>query len=115
MIGSRNEDFVSGETDLRGVFVADGIRGAATVIAQAGPARYAFYRAKGAAAEEAVGRLIAGQQPSPSALAARTGRPASAAVSLADGADDEKIRKALESPTQFEFNETPLAATWSTT
>ena len=49
VIGSGNEDFVSGETDLRGVFVADFIRGGVTVIAQAGPSRYAFYRAKEAA------------------------------------------------------------------
>jgi tetratricopeptide (TPR) repeat protein len=45
-IGSRNEDFVSGETDLRGVFVADGIQGTATVIAQADDGRYAFFRGK---------------------------------------------------------------------
>ena len=44
MIGSRNDDFVSGATDLRGVFVADGIRGRSTVIAQAEPSRYAFFR-----------------------------------------------------------------------
>ena len=44
VIGSRNADFVAGATDLRGVFVADGIRGATTVIAQADAARYAFYR-----------------------------------------------------------------------
>ena len=44
VIGSRNKDFVSGETDLRGVFVADGIQGTSTVIAQAGSARYAFFR-----------------------------------------------------------------------
>jgi len=43
-IGSQNQDFVSGQTDLRGVFVADGIQGTSTVIAQAGPARYAFFR-----------------------------------------------------------------------
>jgi len=43
-IGSRNKDFVSGETDLRGVFVADGIRGTSTVIAQADSGRYAFFR-----------------------------------------------------------------------
>ncbi len=44
VIGSRNEDFISGETDLRGVFVADGIQGTSTVIAQAPPSRYAFFR-----------------------------------------------------------------------
>jgi len=44
VIGSGNQDFVSGETDLRGVFVADGIQGTSTVIAQIDPARYAFFR-----------------------------------------------------------------------
>ena len=44
VIGSRNDDFVSGETDLRGVYVADGIQGTATVIAQAKSSHYAFFR-----------------------------------------------------------------------
>ena len=44
VIGSANESFVSGETDLRGVFVADGINGEATVIAQLDGNRYAFFR-----------------------------------------------------------------------
>ena len=46
VIGSRNDDFVSGETDLRGVFVADGIQGTSTVIAQAESSHYAFFRGK---------------------------------------------------------------------
>ena len=44
VIGSRNEDFVSGETDLRGIFVADGINGQSMVIAEADGGRYAFFR-----------------------------------------------------------------------
>jgi uncharacterized protein YfaS (alpha-2-macroglobulin family)/TolA-binding protein len=43
-VGSGDGSFKSGETDLRGVFVADGLRGKATVIARAGDAQYAFYR-----------------------------------------------------------------------
>jgi len=43
-IGSANTEFQSGETDLRGIFVADSIRGEATVIARDADARYAFYR-----------------------------------------------------------------------
>jgi len=46
VIGSSNPDFISGETDLRGVFVADAIRGTSTVIAQAAGNRYAFFRGK---------------------------------------------------------------------
>ena len=41
VIGSGNQDFVSGTTDLRGVFVAEGIRGYPTVVAQAGAPRLA--------------------------------------------------------------------------
>jgi hypothetical protein len=44
VIGSRNAEFISGETDLRGVFVAQGVRGTSTVIAQANSGRYAFFR-----------------------------------------------------------------------
>ena len=43
-IGSADTVFRSGETDLRGIYVADNIRGKATVIARGGNARYAFYR-----------------------------------------------------------------------
>ena len=44
VIGSANERFISGETDPRGLFVADGIVGAATVIARHDDSHYAFYR-----------------------------------------------------------------------
>ena len=43
-IGTSNAQFKSGETDLRGVFVADDIRGKAMIIARAGDGQYAFYR-----------------------------------------------------------------------
>jgi uncharacterized protein YfaS (alpha-2-macroglobulin family)/tetratricopeptide (TPR) repeat protein len=46
VIGSMNDDFVDGATDLRGVFVADGIHGQSTVIARAEGSRYAFFRGK---------------------------------------------------------------------
>ncbi|MBA2117080.1 alpha-2-macroglobulin family protein [Bremerella alba] len=44
VIGTSNSDFVSGDTDLRGIFVGDGIRGRSTVIAQAEKGEYAFFR-----------------------------------------------------------------------
>jgi uncharacterized protein YfaS (alpha-2-macroglobulin family)/tetratricopeptide (TPR) repeat protein len=44
VIGSENTSFVSGETDLRGIFIADGINGAATVIVRDKKDRYAFHR-----------------------------------------------------------------------
>ncbi|MEK6238396.1 MAG: tetratricopeptide repeat protein [Planctomycetales bacterium] len=44
VIGSFNKEFVAGDTDLRGVFVADQIQGRSTIIAQVGDSRYAFFR-----------------------------------------------------------------------
>jgi uncharacterized protein YfaS (alpha-2-macroglobulin family)/TolA-binding protein len=44
VIGSDNPQFISGETDLRGVFVAEGVRGTVTAVARRGSADYAFYR-----------------------------------------------------------------------
>ena len=43
-IGSSDSEFRSGETDLRGIFTADNLRGKATVIAREGTSRYAFFR-----------------------------------------------------------------------
>ena len=42
-IGSSDDEFQSGDTDLRGIFVAEGLNGTATVIARQ-DGRYAFYR-----------------------------------------------------------------------
>ena len=77
VIGSGNDEFISGETDLRGVFVADGIQGTTTVIAEADGGRYAFYRGseslgvveeEGVAAEAAAPSAAApGEQPPPPA------------------------------------------------
>src|SRR5262249_49917202 len=44
VIGSDNPQFISGETDLRGVFVAEGLRGVVTAVARKGTSQYAFYR-----------------------------------------------------------------------
>ena len=46
VIGSANPTFVSGRTDLRGVFVAEGVRGQVTAVARKGAGQYAFYRGK---------------------------------------------------------------------
>jgi tetratricopeptide (TPR) repeat protein len=109
VIGSGNEDFVSGQTDLRGVFVADGISGAATVIAQAGPGRYAFYRAK----ENFVGATVVragGRHVSPPPSLPTGNRPSSAPVLLGDSgsAGSERIKQALDSLTEIDFTDTPL-------
>jgi len=64
VIGSRNDDFISGETDLRGVFVADGIQGTSTVIALAEDSRYAFFRGETPLAVPPAEKApAAGQQP----------------------------------------------------
>lgn len=44
VIGSANKDFDTGETDLRGIFVAEDIKGTSTIIARAADDQYAFYR-----------------------------------------------------------------------
>ena len=42
-VDSATGRFISGETDLRGIFIADGLRGTATVIARDAENRYAFH------------------------------------------------------------------------
>ena len=44
VVGSSSNEFISGETDLRGVFVADNVAGKVTVIARDKKNLYAFYR-----------------------------------------------------------------------
>jgi uncharacterized protein YfaS (alpha-2-macroglobulin family)/tetratricopeptide (TPR) repeat protein len=44
VVGSGKEALTSGDTDLRGLFIADNIRGKVTVIARHEKNRYAFYR-----------------------------------------------------------------------
>ena len=44
VIGSNNPEFFSGETDLRGVFVAEGVHGQVTAVVRKDTTGYAFYR-----------------------------------------------------------------------
>ena len=44
VIGSNNPSFFSGQTDLRGVYVAEGINGQVTAVARKDAGQYAFYR-----------------------------------------------------------------------
>jgi alpha-2-macroglobulin len=44
VVGSNGGDFVTGRTDPRGLFVAEGVYGTATVIARRGDQHYAFFR-----------------------------------------------------------------------
>ena len=43
-VGSADNEFRSGETDLRGLYIADNLRGKATIIAREGASHYAFFR-----------------------------------------------------------------------
>ncbi|GAB4145397.1 MAG: hypothetical protein Tsb009_17540 [Planctomycetaceae bacterium] len=75
VIGSANRKFVSGETDLRGIFIADAIRGTSTIIARAEKNRYAFHRGKiflGRVAENRPRK--APQSPKPSQKSKATGK-----------------------------------------
>jgi len=44
VIGTDNPTFFTGQTDLRGVFVAEGVNGQVTAVARKGAGQYAFYR-----------------------------------------------------------------------
>jgi tetratricopeptide (TPR) repeat protein len=46
VIGTNNPTFFTGQTDLRGVYVAEGVNGQVTAVARKGTAQYAFYRGK---------------------------------------------------------------------
>ena len=66
VIGTDNPTFFSGQTDLRGVYVAEGVDGQVTAVARKGAGQYAFYRGTarvGAAAAARRGR----RQPRPPA------------------------------------------------
>jgi len=67
--GTGNRRFFGGETDLRGVYAAEGIVGQVTVVARRGEGQYAFYRGTGPVATPAV----ASPTPPPGSPPARTG------------------------------------------
>lgn len=104
VIGSGNMDFVSGSTDLRGIFVAEGIQGSATVIALVDPSRYALYRGtSGAALPVVAGPMMP--------IVAQTTAPAEseAGVSLDFSETEARIVAVLKSPTTISFEDEPLS------
>ena len=73
VIGSGNDRFVSGQTDLRGVFLAEGVRGQVTAVARQGTDRYALHRG-----ERPADRDEAPNPPQPSEADADANAPAQA-------------------------------------
>jgi alpha-2-macroglobulin len=66
VIGSDTPQFISGESDLRGVFVAEGLRGKVTAVARKGNSQYAFFRGTTYIGEELVvgrGSITPAQKP----------------------------------------------------
>lgn len=62
VIGNQMSNFVSGDTDLRGLFAADGISGYATAIARDPAGHFAFYRSEQAEMAMAADRLALREQ-----------------------------------------------------
>ncbi len=106
--GSGNREFVSGTTDRRGVFVATGIQGTPTVIAQSAPGRYAFHRgqraerpAVEAAADTLRTRIDRVEQ---HYIGPGTGMPGAGLDPV-----EREIEARLDRPTTVEFQDTPLS------
>lgn len=104
VIGSGNMDFVSGTTDLRGIFVAEGIQGSATVIALVEPSRYALHRGTSGGALPVVAGPLTPVAAQTIALAA-----SEAGVSLDSSEAEERIVAVLKSPTAISFDNEPLS------
>jgi TolA-binding protein len=73
--GSEKPGFISGTTDLRGVFVAEGVTGLATVVAHTDGAQYAFYRGKTYLNTPVVGTQGVGGAPSQANAGGLPGQP----------------------------------------
>lgn len=84
VIGGDNKEFASGETDLRGVYVADSLRGTVTAVARRGTAQYAFYRGT---------TRVGAATPTPApAEKPQTGEPAPPNAEAPSQALDENLR-----------------------
>jgi hypothetical protein len=91
VIGTNNPTFFTGQTDLRGVYVAEGVNGQVTAVARKGAAQYAFYRGK-----TTVG-ASQGQQPSQGQQAGQQGQANQPALGKpADQKQDESLDNNLK-------------------
>ncbi len=107
VIGTDNPTFLSGQTDLRGVFLAEGVQGKVTAVARRAPAAYAFYR----------GTNYVGQPPQPNApaspgQAAAPQKPAAQATGLEDNLRALNCANQLQQINRLDsrFNCTPADA-----
>jgi uncharacterized protein YfaS (alpha-2-macroglobulin family)/TolA-binding protein len=115
VIGSQMDEFVSGKTDLRGVFVAEQVFGPPTVIALADGGRYAFFRSPHAVAADLTA-ADSGRTPTSTGRGDRSASPrrptTSAPIDMGGrgvAASSQRIREALAATTDLQFVETPLA------
>ena len=89
IIGSNNPQFFSGETDLRGVFVAEGVQGQVTAVVRKDTSEYAFYR----------GTAYVGQppMPAPAQAGAQQGQPQAPNAPAMNQALDANLKTLNES------------------
>jgi hypothetical protein len=95
-IGSNNPQFFSGETDLRGVYVAEGLQGQVSVVVRKEGAEYAFHRGSAF-----IGQPPAplAQPPGPQAGKAANQQPAAANAPALNQALDANLKMQNESNT----------------
>ncbi len=106
VIGSNDSAFTSSDTDLRGVFVAEGVHGMVTAVAKKGDNQYAFYRgttAIGPAVPVPPGTDAAGAAPQPAAT--KAGMSESLDVNLKQQNEANSVRQ-IEG-LQRRFNQPP--------
>jgi hypothetical protein len=91
VIGSNNPQFFTGETDLRGVYVAEGLQGQVSAVVRKETAEYAFYRGTG----------YVGQPPAPQQVPGpgQSQQPAAANAPAMNQALDANLRMQNESNT----------------
>lgn len=119
VIGAGKADLVAGQTDRRGLFVAESVVGSPTVIAHAGAGKYALYRSADSLPAMAVGvpsglvprgmsdaQQVAGRLSPDAAEALEATGTILAGPGISPG--DQRILAILDTPTALTCEETPL-------
>ena len=102
VIGTDNPTFFSGQTDLRGVYVAEGVNGQVTAVARKGAGQYAFYR----------GKTRVGTPPPPANAPAEAAKPESSDKAAESLDNNLKIQNSINQNRQIDrlqnrYRETP--------